>query len=201
MGRRSDAKERLLKKAAELIPERGYTAIGVHELCEAAEVKPGSFYYLYPSKQQLVLDMLEQSWEQARQTILEPIAQAKINGLERINQFFLRTYEVQTAISQQHQTVLGCTFGSLGSEMATQDETIRQKVLEIFSAYIGYLETWLIEAIESGHSQVSREQARATAEALFAYYEGTNLLARVHKEAQFIQKLSVTALVLAEGKS
>ena len=200
MGRKSDAKERLLKTAAELLPVRGYTAVGVHELCEVAEVKPGSFYYLYPSKQQLVLDMLTQSWEQTRRNLLEPLQQAELSGLEKINQFFLRTYELQAQISDQNQLVLGCTYGNLGSEMANQDPVLRQKVGEIFSFYIRYLESWLTQAIESGLSSIKPAQVGQTAEALFAYYEGLTLMARVRNEADVIQRLSAAALALAGAK-
>lgn len=197
MGRTSDARERLLKVSGEVIPVRGYTAVGVHELCELAGVKPGSFYYLFASKQQLVLDMLVKNWEQTTQNLLTPISNAEINGLEKISQFFLRTYQIQASISEKHQTVLGCIFGNLGGEMANQDETIRQKVIEIFSGYISYLETWLTEAIEQGLSSIKPEQVHATAEAIFTYYEGVSLMARTSNSVDFFQKLSDMALVLA----
>ncbi|MEW1590357.1 helix-turn-helix domain-containing protein, partial [Micromonospora vinacea] len=53
MGRTSDAKNKILDAAATLIEQRGYTALGVAEICAAAGVPKGSFYYFFESKQAL----------------------------------------------------------------------------------------------------------------------------------------------------
>ena len=59
MGRCSDARDRLLATAAQLVHERGYTAVSVSDICEAAGLKKGSFYHFFPSKHALVLATLE----------------------------------------------------------------------------------------------------------------------------------------------
>ena len=59
MGRTSDAKARLLESAMELMYARGYTAVGVQEICEHAGVNKGSFYYFFPSKRTLALEVID----------------------------------------------------------------------------------------------------------------------------------------------
>lgn len=44
MGRTSDAKERLLAAALDLIWERSYGSVTIDAICEKAGVKKGSFY-------------------------------------------------------------------------------------------------------------------------------------------------------------
>ena len=58
MGRTSDARERLIESARELIYARGYNSVGVEEICQHAGVNKGSFYHFYASKRDLVLDVI-----------------------------------------------------------------------------------------------------------------------------------------------
>jgi len=64
MGRTSTAKARLIATAMEIMYIRGYTAVGVHEICTQAGVHKGSFYHFFPSKQALVLAVIDTYGEQ-----------------------------------------------------------------------------------------------------------------------------------------
>ena len=59
MGRKSDAKERLLDAALDLIWERSYGVVTIDAICEKAGVKKGSFYYFFESKSALAVAALE----------------------------------------------------------------------------------------------------------------------------------------------
>src|SRR5215470_5667014 len=59
MGRCSDARDRLIATAARLFSERGYTAVGVAEICDEAGLKKGSFYHFFETKLDLVLQALD----------------------------------------------------------------------------------------------------------------------------------------------
>ena len=63
MGRTSDAKERLLDAALDLIWERSYGDVTIDAICEKAGVKKGSFYYFFDSKSELAAAALQSDWE------------------------------------------------------------------------------------------------------------------------------------------
>ncbi|MBI3351289.1 MAG: TetR/AcrR family transcriptional regulator [Nitrospirae bacterium] len=71
MGRTSDAKERLLKSAIDLIYSRSYAGVSVQDICEHADVKKGSFHYFFKTKRDLALAALEQQWDLLNKTVLE----------------------------------------------------------------------------------------------------------------------------------
>lgn len=52
--KREISSERLLEVAARLFREKGYLATGTREIAEAAQMKSGSLYYHYPSKEALL---------------------------------------------------------------------------------------------------------------------------------------------------
>ena len=60
MGRMSDARDRILQAATDLIHDRGYAAVSVSDICSAAGLKKGSFYHFFPSKLELVLETIDQ---------------------------------------------------------------------------------------------------------------------------------------------
>ncbi|WP_232697417.1 TetR/AcrR family transcriptional regulator [Brevibacillus daliensis] len=200
MGRRSDARERLLETATQLIPERGYNGVGVQELCNVAGIKPGSFYYLFPSKQQLVLTVLEKTWENTMIFIIEPIQNSELNPLQKIHEFFMRTYHLHSYRSNEGKPVLGCTFALLGGELATQDPVINDKVIEIFSFLTNYFEEWIMEANNQGLLTISKEQVPDTAKALLCYTEGTSLMARIHNQPVIFATMADGALRLVGAK-
>ncbi|WP_329232656.1 TetR/AcrR family transcriptional regulator [Streptomyces canus] len=62
MGRTSDARQKILGAARSLIEGRGYSALGVAEICKAAGVPKGSFYYFFESKEALALAVVDEHW-------------------------------------------------------------------------------------------------------------------------------------------
>ena len=64
MGRRSDARNRLLEGADRLFRDQGFAAVGVAQLCAAAGVNKGSFYHFFPSKQALLLEVVAAAWDE-----------------------------------------------------------------------------------------------------------------------------------------
>ena len=68
MGRTSDAREKILSAAQSLIELRGYSALGVAEICKAADVPKGSFYYFFESKEALALAVIDEHWADQERT-------------------------------------------------------------------------------------------------------------------------------------
>jgi len=63
-----ETKKRIIDKAKHLFIRKGYGAVSMNEVCEAAEVSKGSLYHHFKSKDELFLQVVE---EDSRQWILE----------------------------------------------------------------------------------------------------------------------------------
>jgi TetR/AcrR family transcriptional regulator, transcriptional repressor for nem operon len=66
VGRTSDARTKILASAQSLIELHGYSAPSVAEICQAAGVPKGSFYYFFESKQALALAVIDERWAAER---------------------------------------------------------------------------------------------------------------------------------------
>ncbi|MFN0071738.1 MAG: TetR/AcrR family transcriptional regulator [Chloroflexota bacterium] len=192
MGRPSTARERLLESARGLIHSSNYGSASVEDLCAAAQVNKGSFYYYFPSKRDLALAVLDAQWERAQANVLEPMFATDVGPLERIDRFF-----EQVAEHHQRPVVLGCPFGNLAVELGTIDVAIRDKVRDILAGYRGYFKHAIEDAVQVG--AIPPIDADVAAQALVAYLQGALLLAKTHNDAGVIRSLGPYARGLVGG--
>ncbi len=57
--RSEETRERILAAAEECFTRYGYDATGVAEICKRAEVSKGTFFHYFPTKQALLLELIE----------------------------------------------------------------------------------------------------------------------------------------------
>lgn len=63
------AKERILEAATALMWRDGYDAVSVDTICAAANVRKGSFYHVFPSKEELLNAIIMRVWAHDRPEI------------------------------------------------------------------------------------------------------------------------------------
>src|SRR4051794_26722752 len=106
MGRTSDADERLMTAALDLMREESYGAVTIDDICQRAKVKKGSFYYFFESKSDLAVAALERS-SQAQQAIWDEQFSPAKPPLDRIRARADYTYRKQAEIKARTGKVLG----------------------------------------------------------------------------------------------
>ena len=183
-------KERLAEAAMDLIWENSYGATSVDAICERAGAKKGSFYYFFKSKSELAAAALENDW-QKRRADMDTIFSATVPPLERFERYFDYVHDRLAELQKECGSILGCPLLSVGSEMSTQDELLREKVQEILDRKIRYFES----AIRDAHSQglIVAPDAKAKAKGLFACYQGTLAQARIENNLEPLREFKQLA--------
>lgn len=198
MGRTSDAREKILATALSLIEVRGYSALGVAEICAAAGVPKGSFYYFFESKEALALAVIDEHWAQQRQDWTR-ILGGQAEPLERLRQLFEATQASLLAGQQSCGTVSGCMFGNLTLEMSNQTEAIRERLQQIFNAQVDMVAAVVSEALDRG--QVTVSDPREAARSVVAQLEGQVLFAKLYNNTQRLEALWVNCRALLGASS
>lgn len=183
----TDTQQRILDSARELIYARSYADVGVAAICEHAGVKKGSFYHFFPSKRDLTLSMLDAVYADLKETLVMKAFAEDIPPLARLDRFGQLAAEFQQQMHQSTGLVLGCPFGNLSNELATQDEAIRTRIEQIFTNLQVVIRKVLCEAVDAG--EIKNLNIEATAQAMLAYFEGVMLLAKSQNNTEILSQL------------
>src|SRR5262249_17810501 len=112
--------------------------------------------------------------------------------LERIKHYCDGIYEKQKQIHEKTGRVLGCPFASVGCELSTQDEKIRQKAGEMFQRMCLYLENALRDAHEA--QLIEAQDFSFKARMIFSLMTGMLLQAKVMNDPEVLRGLSGTVI-------
>jgi TetR/AcrR family transcriptional repressor of nem operon len=194
MGRPSEAKEKLLLVAFDLIWNSSYGSVSVDQICERASVNKGSFYHFFPSKADLAVEAYEEHWRE-KQPELDRIFSPQIPPLERLQLWCEHIYNRQKQKAGKYGHVCGCPYATLGTELATQDEKIRIKTEQIVDRTLKYVESALMDA--KHHGLIFIDNPEESAKRVYSMVLGTLLFARIRNNLSVLDDLesSIMAIV------
>ncbi len=191
MGRTSDSKDRILTAGRDLIWKQGYCAVTIDAICEEAGVRKGSFYHFFDSKSDVATAAFEELWDEVRPK-LDQIFALDVPPLDRLQNYFRFLYESQLELKRKYGCVVGCPFGSVGSELSQREEPVCRNARAILASYRKYFETALRDAEAEG--AIETRSIPAAARRLSAYMEGCLLQARVQNNLGQLRDLATNAL-------
>ena len=184
-------KERLTDAATDLIWENSYGTTSVDAICERAGAKKGSFYYFFKSKSELTAAALEADWNK-KKADMDAIFSPTVPPLERFERFFRCVLEGLAERQKQCGSILGCPMLSIGSEVSTHDQVVRETVDRILDSKKKYF----VSAIRDAHTQglIEAPDPAAKADALFACFHGTLAQARIQNDLEQVRNFKHVAL-------
>jgi TetR/AcrR family transcriptional repressor of nem operon len=181
------ASERLIASATSLFTARSYGSVGVQELCEEADVRRGSFYYHFGSKQELALAALDAEWDSLRTEIFEPAFGENLAPLVAFSRFWDLLHEHAVARSREFGAFGGSLLVSLAQEMAATDEIIRDRAMQHLARAGAYFEAGIGAAMDAG--DVAAADTKAAARRMEAYVAGVLVVARAVGDPEAITQL------------
>ncbi|HEY2138817.1 MAG TPA: TetR/AcrR family transcriptional regulator [Chthoniobacterales bacterium] len=191
MPRVSDMKERLTDAAMDLIWGNSYGATSVDAICERAGAKKGSFYYFFKSKSELAAAALEADWAKNRAK-MDAIFSPTVPPLERLEHYFDFVHDRLGELQKKCGSILGCPLLSVGSEVSTQDQTVRETIDRIMDRKVNYFISAVRDAAAQGLIEAPDPEAKA--KALFACYQGTMAQARIQNDLGLLREFKDVAL-------
>ena len=184
-------KERLTDAAMDLIWHNSYGTTSVDAICERAGAKKGSFYYFFKSKSELAAAALEADWNKKRAE-MDRIFSPTVLPLERLERYLDFVQDRLAEIQKECGNILGCPFVSVGGEVSTQDQIVRETIDRIMDRKMSYF----VSAIRDAHAQglINAPDPEAKARALFACYQGTLAQARIQNDIELLRDFKQVAM-------
>jgi TetR/AcrR family transcriptional regulator, transcriptional repressor for nem operon len=197
MPRVSDMKERLLDAAMDLIWENSYGATSVDAICDRAGAKKGSFYYFFKSKSELAAAALEDCWNKKRAE-MDSIFSPTVPPLERFDRYFDFVHDRLADVQKKCGSILGCPFISVGSEVSTQDQIVRETIDRIMDRKLNYFVSAVRDAAAEG--LIDAPDPVAKARALFSCYQGMMAQARIQNDIALLRGFKEVAMEILGAK-
>ena len=194
-----NTKQKLIETAIDLIWKSSYGSVSVDGICKESGVQKGSFYHYFPSKIDLAIAAIDEAFDSFR-PILDEIFSPSKDPVQRFEDYADTGYMLQKEIAEEHGMVCGCPFVSLGSEMAPQDESIRQKTDEIIGYHQKYYETTLRDMVAEGLLPQDTD-VKAKASKIYAFIMGQLVMARIQNSLEPMQRDLKTGLFRMIGMS
>jgi len=198
MGRTSDADQRLMDAALELVWSQSYGAVTIDDICKRADVKKGSFYYYYDSKEQLAIAALERMWAEDWKPTMDGIFSASLEPLERLKGYLAGIHRRSVETKARVGRMIGCPVASIGSEVSTSDCNMCSKTRELLGRKRRYVESAVREAMADGSIEPGDPVKRTLV--LASLIEGMVLQARMLNDPEVLKDLVEMGLEILRVK-
>jgi AcrR family transcriptional regulator len=144
--RSAETRARILSAATGCFAQNGYDATGIAEICEAAGVSKGAFYYHFSSKQAVFLELLN-GWMAELEASLEAAASGSTSAPERL----ARMAQMMRAVFQfeNAQAPIFLEFWT----QASRDESVRQAAIAPYHRFQEFFADLIRQGIEQGSFQ------------------------------------------------
>jgi AcrR family transcriptional regulator len=174
---KAETRERLVEAARDLFWSQGYTATGIAQILEAAEARSGSLYYFFPTKEDLLLAVLEKYKELLWPVVVQPVFDRVRDPIERI--FGILDGYRRHLLAAKYE--FGCPIGNLALEMTNSHPAARVLIADNFTGWRKAVEQCLSDAAGRLPASVDKEQL-----ALFVLttMEGAVMLARSYQSIE-----------------
>ena len=185
--RGAQTKLRIIRAAADLFHQKGARATSPDEIIEASRTGKGQFYHYFRNKEGLIHEVL-QTYLDAIKAGTSPI-DYEISSWRDLEKWFATHLELQ----KRYQMTRGCPFGTLGNEVAADDELIRQDVNLIFEVVKHKLAAFFLKEKAKGRLARGADTQRM-ADFCLATIQGAMLMGKIKRSSQSVEAVAREAV-------
>ena len=164
-----------MEAARELFFQQGYASTGIAQILRQSEANSGSLYHFFPTKEDLLIAVLEKYKNMLEPAVLGPAFQRVSDPIERLFAVLDGYRRLLAATDFQ----LGCPIGNLALETSNAYPQVRQLVEQNFEAWRQAIKQ-LIEAAAERLPEGSNPQELS--HFVLATMEGAVMLSRAYRD-------------------
>jgi TetR/AcrR family transcriptional regulator, transcriptional repressor for nem operon len=171
------SRERLVEAALYLFWLQGYASTGVAEILSRANVRSGTFYYFFKTKENLLLAVLERYIETLDLVVTGPVFAQIADPILRIFGIleFYRHNLIRTACTY------GCPIGRLALEIPEQQTEVHKLLADNFDGWTAAIEGCLRDAQEQLPASLDLKEL---SQFVLTVMEGGVMQARAHRSLE-----------------
>lgn len=185
-------KQILLDTAQSIVGRKGFSAVGLNEILQAAEVPKGSFYHYFTSKDAFGVVLLDHYFDSYVHGMQQLFSQPGLTGYAKLMRYWDCWIDNQTGCTHAGK----CLAVKLGAEVSDLSEPMRLALQRGTARTIALLAGALEQAIADGSVETA-QPAQGLAQRLYALWLGTSVMNKITRTtAPFDQALLLTRQLL-----
>jgi len=193
---RPDApRARLLRTGVAILTEKGFSAVGVEEILDAAEVPKGSFYHYFDSKEAFGLALIDAYADYFARKLDRWFDDTERAPLDRLRDFIA---DARSGMAR-HRYRRGCLVGNLGQEMGVLPEPFRKRLASVFRDWEARTSRCLRSAQEAGEMS-SELDCEDLAQFFWMGWEGAVLRAKLERRPDALDVFAERFLAMIRAK-
>ena len=157
--------------------EKGYGTTSIADILREAGALSGSLYHFFPTKQDLLMAVLELYKDGIHPMLLQPAWEGVDDPIERV---FALLAQYRRALVDT-ECFYGCPIGSLALELHEPDPPVRALLAANFDGWVAAIEQCLIGAGDRLPADLDR---RELAQFVLTTMEGGVMQSRTHRTTQ-----------------
>ncbi|MDH2431775.1 helix-turn-helix domain containing protein [Pokkaliibacter sp. MBI-7] len=191
---KQQSRERIVRAAAELFSTKGFDAVSIDQVMEAAGLTRGAFYAHFRSKQELYREsIIAASRHSGVANVLKNLSDPAQTARQVINSY----------LSNEHLALqfFPCPMAFLSTDIANRDKGVRDAYTRVFHGLNNVIEAGLepVEERLSGNSQHRQQRALAITALMVGGMAIARALTDEDSKAALLTACMDTALGLQEG--
>lgn len=188
------AKQTILDTAQRIVGRKGFSAVGLNEILQAAEVPKGSFYHYFNSKDAFGVVLLDHYFDHYVHGMQQLFDAPGLTQHAKLMRYWHCWIDNQTGCSDAGK----CLAVKLGAEVSDLSEPMRLALQRGTARTIVLLAKALQQGVEDG-SVVITQHPESLAQRLYALWLGTSVMSKITRTAApFDEALGLTRQLLGQ---
>ncbi|WP_458375493.1 TetR/AcrR family transcriptional regulator [Pseudomonas pergaminensis] len=186
------ARQTILDTAQRIVGRKGFSAVGLNEILQAAEVPKGSFYHYFTSKDAFGVVLLDHYFDHYVHGMQQLFDQPGLTQHAKLMRYWDCWIDNQTGSTDAGK----CLAVKLGAEVSDLSEPMRLALQRGTARTIGLLAEALQQGVEDG-SVANTQHPDSLARRLYALWLGTSVMSKITRTtAPFDEALGLTRQLL-----
>ncbi len=186
-------KEKVLEKSVQLFWCKGYSNLGVDEICKTTGMTKGAFYNAFKSKENFLLSCIEVYGAMNTNYLKNQLNDNKRKAIDSLLNMYVNMLE-----DQPKQDFNGCMTNNIMSEIGSINEAVGNATAQAFESLLDVIEPVVQKAQKEGDISSSLNSKSVT-ELVHSSFFG--ILTRVKSTKDYQKAISTMTLLIISLKT
>lgn len=198
----AESRERVITAAAELFLGGSFHKVGIAEICEVAHVNKGTFYHFFPSKLDLLLEVLDRYVKECERDILM-VVHSQMPPVAKVRDVFSVPRLRNQTWKDTHGVSSGCFIGNIALEMSANEPVVRHHVEKAMAGLTRLLHPIVADFLLQSTDDFDEKHVRTAADVLMTLIQGAQVQAKAANDPSIFDRFAAMApdIILATRKS